>query len=75
MNASRTIVLTGASSGIGRVAAIALADRGARVAVVGRNPERTEAVAGLAGGVPYLCDFDVLDDVRRLSAIIESRER
>src|SRR5687767_7946724 len=66
----RTIVLTGASSGIGRVAALALAEGGARVAVVGRNPERTEAVAGLTGGVPYICDFDVLADVRRLAATL-----
>lgn len=70
MTEARTIVLTGASSGIGRVAAIALAEGGARVAVVGRNRERTEAVAELVGGVPYICDFDVLDDVRRLAAIL-----
>lgn len=70
MTEARTIVLTGASSGIGRVAAIALADEGVTVAVVGRNPERTKAVAQLAGGVPYICDFDVLDEVRRLAATL-----
>lgn len=70
MTEARTIVLTGASSGIGRVAAIALAEKGARVAVVGRNPERTEAVAELTGCGPYICDFDVLDDVHRLAATL-----
>jgi NAD(P)-dependent dehydrogenase (short-subunit alcohol dehydrogenase family) len=70
MTEDRTILLTGASSGIGRVAAIALAERGARVVVVGRNPERTKAVAELTGGLPYICDFDVLDDVRWLAVTL-----
>jgi NAD(P)-dependent dehydrogenase (short-subunit alcohol dehydrogenase family) len=67
MSTPRTIVLTGASSGIGRKAAVALAKGGATVAVVGRNPERTKAVADEIGGVAHLADFDRLDDVRRLA--------
>jgi NAD(P)-dependent dehydrogenase (short-subunit alcohol dehydrogenase family) len=63
----RTIVITGASSGIGRVAAVALAGAGATVAVVGRNPERTRAVARLAGGRAHLCDFYRLEEVRELA--------
>ena len=70
MTEPRTIVLTGASSGIGRVAAIKLAEGGATVAVVGRNPERTLAVADLSSGPSYICDFDLLDDVRRLGATL-----
>lgn len=66
----RTIVLTGASSGIGRVAAIALAKSGAEVVVVGRNRQRTQAVAGLTVGKAYICDFDSLDDVRQLAATL-----
>ncbi|MET4781700.1 SDR family NAD(P)-dependent oxidoreductase [Glaciihabitans sp. UYNi722] len=62
-----TIVITGASSGLGRAAAVALADRGAEIAVVGRNPERTNAVAAQVGGRMFLADFDRLDDVRRLA--------
>jgi NAD(P)-dependent dehydrogenase (short-subunit alcohol dehydrogenase family) len=61
-------VVTGASSGIGRVAAISLADAGATVAAVGRNPERTGEVAGLAGGKAHFCDFNRLDEVRQLAA-------
>ena len=63
----RTVVITGASSGIGREAAIALAARGASVAVVGRDAARTAAVARLVGGRGFTADFDRLDDVRRLA--------
>ena len=64
----RTVVVTGASSGIGRAAARELALLGAEVAVVGRNPERTEAVAAEVGGIAYLADYDRLDSVRELAA-------
>lgn len=62
----RTVVITGGSSGIGRAAAIELAALGADVVVVGRNPDRTRAVAAEVGGRAYLADFERLDDVRRL---------
>jgi NAD(P)-dependent dehydrogenase (short-subunit alcohol dehydrogenase family) len=69
-------VLTGASSGIGAVAADRLAEQGADLAVVGRNPERTRAVAERVGGTPFLADFDRLDDVRELAdALLERYER
>jgi len=64
---TRTIVLTGASSGIGRKAAIALAEGGAHIAVVGRNPERTKAVADQVGGRAFVTDFDELDAIRALA--------
>jgi NAD(P)-dependent dehydrogenase (short-subunit alcohol dehydrogenase family) len=67
MSEPRTIVITGASSGIGRAAAVELGGDGAHVVVVGRNPERTKAVADQAGGVPHVCDFDRLDEVRELA--------
>lgn len=43
--AGKTILITGASSGIGLAAAEALAKKGARLILVGRNPEKTEAAA------------------------------
>lgn len=63
----KTVVITGASSGIGRQAAIELAGRGARIAVVGRHRARAEAVATEVGGVAFIADFDRLDDVRTLA--------
>jgi NAD(P)-dependent dehydrogenase (short-subunit alcohol dehydrogenase family) len=72
----RTIVLTGASSGIGAVAAERLAEQGAELAVVGRNPERTRAMADKVGGTAFLADFDRLDDVRSLAdALLDRYER
>jgi NAD(P)-dependent dehydrogenase (short-subunit alcohol dehydrogenase family) len=61
------IVLTGASSGIGRAAARALAAEGHELALVGRNPFRTHEVARETGGTAYLADFDKLSDVRQLA--------
>ncbi|PJJ61620.1 SDR family NAD(P)-dependent oxidoreductase [Compostimonas suwonensis] len=69
----RTIVITGASSGIGAIAAARLAEAGARVAVVGRNPERTRAIAERVGGEAFLADFDHLDEVRGLAAALLDR--
>jgi NAD(P)-dependent dehydrogenase (short-subunit alcohol dehydrogenase family) len=63
----KTVILTGASSGIGAIAAARLAQQGWQVAVVGRNPERTAAVAERIGGTAFLADYDRLDDVRALA--------
>jgi NAD(P)-dependent dehydrogenase (short-subunit alcohol dehydrogenase family) len=63
----RAVVVTGASSGIGREAARALSELGATVAVVGRNPDRTRAVADEVGGTAYLADFADLASVRSLA--------
>lgn len=63
----RVIVLTGGSSGIGASAADVLAAQGAHIAVVGRNRERTTAVAQRVGGESFLADYDHLDDVRVLA--------
>lgn len=68
MALQKTIVLTGASSGIGAIAARELARDGWTVAVVGRNPERTRDVAAEVGGTAFLADYDRLDDVRSLAA-------
>jgi NAD(P)-dependent dehydrogenase (short-subunit alcohol dehydrogenase family) len=63
----RTVVVTGASSGIGAAAARRFTERGATVAVVGRSPEKTAAVAEAIGGQAHLVDYSRLDDVRRLA--------
>ena len=73
--ARRRVVITGASSGIGLAAAVALARAGDEVVLVGRDPARLQAAAqrvrqAAGGAAPALfrADFAALDDVRRLAA-------
>lgn len=67
MDEQKVIVVTGASDGIGAAAARRLAQSGHRIAVVGRSPQKTQAVARETGADPFLADFTRLDDVRRLA--------
>jgi NAD(P)-dependent dehydrogenase (short-subunit alcohol dehydrogenase family) len=67
----KTIVITGASDGIGAAAARRLHRNGHRVVVVGRSPHKTEAVAHELGADHFLADFTDLDDVRRLAADLD----
>lgn len=66
----KTIVITGASDGIGAVAARELAKQGANVIVAGRNPEKTKRVADEVGSPALVADFADLADVRRLAGEI-----
>ncbi|MFJ4253978.1 SDR family NAD(P)-dependent oxidoreductase [Microbacterium sp. NPDC090003] len=63
----RTIVLTGASDGIGAAAARQLAATDHRLILVGRSPEKTKAVADDTGAEYFFADFARLDDVRELA--------
>jgi len=64
----KTIVITGASSGIGAAATGALTRLGATVIAVGRSRDKTERVAALTGATPLVADFADLDSVRELAA-------
>jgi 3-oxoacyl-[acyl-carrier protein] reductase len=73
--ADKTVVITGASSGLGIGMARGFAVEGARVAVIGTNPDRTHASAEAicaAGGVarPYLLDVSQEPDVNAVFAQI-----
>lgn len=72
----RTIIITGASDGIGAAAGRQLAATDARLVLVGRSPEKTRAVAEATGAEHHLADFTRLDEVRDLaSALNASCER
>jgi NAD(P)-dependent dehydrogenase (short-subunit alcohol dehydrogenase family) len=76
----KTVLVTGASSGIGLSACEELAKRGARVIMVGRNPEKTEAAAAqVRAAAPdatvevELCDLAKLEDMRALGRRLRGR--
>src|SRR5690606_11992393 len=72
----RTVIITGASDGIGAAGARALSARGDRVVVVGRSPQKTRASARSIGADFFVADFARLADVRRLAAdLLESYPR
>lgn len=64
----RTIIITGASDGIGAAAARRLTAQGETVVVVGRSRAKTTAVAAALGADSFVADFAQLDSVRELAA-------
>lgn len=67
----KTVVITGATSGIGEVAAIELAGRGARIVFTARDKERAQAtleklrrVNPASGHVVHLTDLSLLSQMR-----------
>lgn len=60
----RTIVVTGATAGLGRSVATTLAGLGATVVAVGRSPEKLAALAAGSGG-------DIITEVADLSSLAE----
>jgi short-subunit dehydrogenase len=68
----RTVLITGASSGIGEAAAVALGKAGGKLLLVARTQEKLEAVAeGIQekGGSAFVhtCDLSDSDDVDRMA--------
>ncbi len=61
--ARKVIVITGASNGIGAAAAKRLSADGHRVVIVGRSPNKTEAVARKLGTDFHVADFAKLSEV------------
>ena len=77
----RTIVATGATSGIGEKAVEALARSGARILIVARDPRRAEATrARLARIRPdaehavYIADLSLMRETRRVGEAIAAQE-
>jgi NAD(P)-dependent dehydrogenase (short-subunit alcohol dehydrogenase family) len=75
--AGKTVLITGASRGIGFEAAIALARLGARLVLVGRDRVRTDAAIDAlrsrtgASATSYLCDFSSQSSIRNLAAAVK----
>jgi len=72
---TRTIVITGASDGIGAAAARILHAQGDRLVLVGRSEEKMEAVAQPLGADWYTADFADLDQVRLLAKNLNAYPR
>jgi NAD(P)-dependent dehydrogenase (short-subunit alcohol dehydrogenase family) len=70
-----TVLVTGATSGIGRETALALDRLGARVFVHGRDEARGESLCSALGDGPAFlrADFLDFDDVRSLAAAVRER--
>ena len=74
-----TIVLTGATAGIGLESALQLAAEGHRLMLVGRSPEKLAQaaervrVAGAADVETFVADFASLESVRGLAAELRSK--
>ncbi len=75
-----TVLITGATDGLGRALADTLADEGWRVLVHGRSEGRVDAAVralaarGEATPTGYVADFAALAEVRRLASEVRSRE-
>lgn len=70
---ARTIVITGASDGIGASAARTLAKAGERIVVVGRSAEKTKAVAQEINADYFVSDFADLAQVRTLASALKEK--
>jgi short-subunit dehydrogenase len=78
--AGRNIMITGASSGIGKSAALELGEAGGTMLLVARRADQLQEVADEIqdlGGVAYVhrCDLTEMDDIDRMAAeVLEQHE-
>jgi NAD(P)-dependent dehydrogenase (short-subunit alcohol dehydrogenase family) len=72
---TKTILITGATDGIGLLTAQALAAEGHKILLHGRNAAKLEAAAKTVGGTTeqYLADLSNMADVRALTASIRAK--
>ncbi|MGB7859392.1 MAG: SDR family NAD(P)-dependent oxidoreductase [Acidimicrobiia bacterium] len=72
----KTVVVTGATGGLGLATARRLAGLGARVAIVGRSDRKLDEALHAIGGdaVPYRADLSLMAEIRVLVESIRSNE-
>lgn len=68
------VLVTGASSGLGKAMAAALAAAGARVMVTSRDDERAQATATALGSTAIGCPLDVRDERSVAACVDRARE-
>jgi NAD(P)-dependent dehydrogenase (short-subunit alcohol dehydrogenase family) len=77
----KTVVITGATSGIGEVAALRLAGQGARIVHIARDPRRAEATQAAlhkanpaAQHIAHIADLSLLSEMKRVAGVIAAAE-
>jgi len=79
--AGKTVLVTGASGGIGKATALGLARMGARIAITGRDHGRTEDAAGEIRTITrtqvevFVADLSAMSETRRLAEEVLHRLR
>jgi len=76
----KRVLITGATSGIGKIAALRLAEKGAEILLHGRNPHKTEKVrdelirqSGNEAIVSVLADLSLKEDILKLAEEVNNR--
>ena len=72
LRAGATVLLTGATGGIGQAIARALAERGVQLIMTARRAELLNALARELGGWTVTCDLAQRNDVEQLALVAES---
>jgi NAD(P)-dependent dehydrogenase (short-subunit alcohol dehydrogenase family) len=73
----KTVVITGATSGIGEVAAIRLSEKGARIVMVARDKSRADATLKKlkgSGHTAHFADLSRLSEMKRVAGEIAAAE-
>ena len=75
---NKSVLVTGASSGIGKAIALSSAKQGARVALVARNRDALDLVASeimVSGGQAIVCPADVADEAQVLVSVQQALQQ
>ena len=74
----KVILVTGASSGIGQMTAVRLAESGAQIILHGRSEDRLQQTVEMVRGVgcqPFIVSYDITDEIAMKQAIIVIKKK